>query len=592
MRRALAPLLLLLAGCPVPQRPPGPPSDQVHPTPLAGNQPVFGQTVQATRAVPPLSGGTLLLLADGRTAMAADPDRDRLSFVDVTEASVIAEVPLIDGDQPGRSVEDATGAVHVVLRGGGAVLSLRRDAGRFTISARRPICAAPRGIAYDRATDHLHVACAGGELVSLPAAGGEAVRTVMLPIDLRDVVVSDGVLYVSRFRSAEILRLDPQGAIGQRLSPPKFGASTPAVAWRMRAIPGGGLALVHQLDLEGPVQTSPGGYGGNGDCQRPVTTAITVFGPGGVTVTQVLPRATVPVDLAVSSDGGRGAVVAAGNAHLSGAFQLVGVEFGDLMSSATAPSPLGGCGGGTTDGLPQPQEQAVAAAMDATGAVLVQTRDPATLVLPSGRVVTLARDARADTGYSIFHSSANTATGIACASCHPEGGEDGHVWTFANLGPRRTQSLRGSPAPPYHWDGALHSLPALLDEVFSSRMSGPPLDAGEQAALGHFLSTIPPLPLALDETDAVARGRALFQDPLSGCATCHTAHQMADVGTGGTFKAPSLAGVRWRAPYLHDGCAPTLADRFGPCGGGDRHGVTSALGPTQIDDLVAYLQSL
>ena len=65
-----------------------------------------------------------------------------------------------------------------------------------------------------------------------------------------------------------------------------------------------------------------------------------------------------------------------------------------------------------------------------------------------------------------------------------------------------------------------------------------------------------------------------------------------DVGTGGKLQVPSLRGVSLRAPYMHDGCAPTLHDRFGACGGGDKHGVTSGLSPSQIDDLVAYLTTL
>jgi hypothetical protein len=56
---------------------------------------------------------------------------------------------------------------------------------------------------------------------------------------------------------------------------------------------------------------------------------------------------------------------------------------------------------------------------------------------------------------------------------------------------------------------------------------------------------------------------------------------------------PSLRGVSWRAPYMHDGCAPTLRDRFTPsCGGGDRHAVTSVLGEGDITDLIAYLDTL
>ena len=32
---------------------------------------------------------------------------------------------------------------------------------------------------------------------------------------------------------------------------------------------------------------------------------------------------------------------------------------------------------------------------------------------------------------------------VACATCHPEGAEDGHVWLFPGDGPRRTQTLLG-----------------------------------------------------------------------------------------------------------------------------------------------------
>ncbi|MBC8131533.1 MAG: cytochrome-c peroxidase, partial [Deltaproteobacteria bacterium] len=64
--------------------------------------------------------------------------------------------------------------------------------------------------------------------------------------------------------------------------------------------------------------------------------------------------------------------------------------------------------------------------------------------------------------------------------------------------------------------------------------------------------------------------------------------------TSAAFQVPSLRGVGWRAPFMHDGCSPTLAARFGNkyCDGGDAHGKTSQLTPAQIDDLVAFLESL
>jgi hypothetical protein len=49
--------------------------------------------------------------------------------------------------------------------------------------------------------------------------------------------------------------------------------------------------------------------------------------------------------------------------------------------------------------------------------------------------------------------------------------------------------------------------------------------------------------------------------------------------------------VGWRLPLLHDGCAQTIADRFGACATA-AHGLTSALLPQDVADLTAYLDTL
>jgi mono/diheme cytochrome c family protein len=130
-------------------------------------------------------------------------------------------------------------------------------------------------------------------------------------------------------------------------------------------------------------------------------------------------------------------------------------------------------------------------------------------------------------------------------------------------------------------------------------MSGPTLDEQQISDLGQWMDAQPALVAkAPADPQAVARGAQIFGDPNVGCASCHSGpqlsnHQLVDVGTGGPFKVPSLIAVGYRAPYLHDGCATTLRDRFGgTCGGGDQHGQTSQLDAGQIDDLIAYLESL
>src|SRR5262249_36168529 len=155
--------------------------------PLGGGpQPTIPTEVtKAATPVPPLSGGTLLMIGDG-AAVASDPERDQVYIVGLANRSVRATV-LQPGDQPGRLVQDAAGRPHVVVRRGGAVATI--DVTTGAVTARRAVCTAPRGIAYQATGDLLHVACAGGELVSLPAAGGAAARTLTLDRDLRDVVV-------------------------------------------------------------------------------------------------------------------------------------------------------------------------------------------------------------------------------------------------------------------------------------------------------------------------------------------------------------------------------------------------------------------
>src|SRR5262249_10299445 len=157
----------------------------------------------------------------------------------------------------------------------------------------------------------------------------------------------------------------------------------------------------------------------------------------------------------------------------------------------------------------------------------------------------------------------STKAGIACASCHPEGGDDGRVWQFTGIGPRRTQNLRGGvlSRAPFHWSGDLPTMADLVNVVFVGRMIGPSLSDSQVAALGLWLDAqpAPAAPAPIDPM-AAARGKATFEDATTGCTTCHngpqlSTHKLVDVGTGGTFKVPSLISVRYRAPYLHNGCA-------------------------------------
>ena len=651
--------------------------------------PSFGIGV-TTQTVPPLmaGGGTLRVLADGKTAVAADPDRDQLYVVDLGAKVLSGTIKLNANDEPGRLVADAAGHVHVALRGGGALVTI--DPVSLSVLARRSVCAAPRGVAYDPGSDLVHVACADGQLVSLPAAGGDAVRTLMLDRDLRDVVVDGARLRVSRFRTAEILTVEADGTVSGRLTPPAFRAQavrggqlfTAAVAYKMEEMPdGSGVMVLHQRGDVEPVQPVVGGYGGPDQCSGIVHPAVTSVSSDGMTVKSgpALAGMVLAVDMAISHDGNRVAFVDSGNSTnaMPGSTQpaltqvfvssvtattddTVGCEsdgthgpcpagFGPILldtgaagasgtgSSGTGSSapgssapgssapgstgtgaggssgmiPAGGGSGtagspGTTGcGMPDPSVptvvgQPIAVAFDGNDNVVVQSREPAMLALAGGVTITLSTVSRQDTGHLLFH--ANAGGNLACASCHAEGNDDGRTWNFACEGTRRTQSmqtgLRGT--EPFHWSGDERDFTAIMTDVFMGRMSGPFLPADQADSLLTWMDHQPrPLRTAPADPAAVTRGQAVFQSPTAACATCHagtgfTNAQTLDVGTGGMFQVPSLVGIGTRGPFMHNGCAQTLADRLtdASCGGGDKHGGTSLLSADQMSDLLAYLNSI
>jgi cytochrome c peroxidase len=233
------------------------------------------------------------------------------------------------------------------------------------------------------------------------------------------------------------------------------------------------------------------------------------------------------------------------------------------------------------------------------GSTLVaQTRNPVGLSLSNGRLIAFPVAARVDRGFSLFHRQAGAP--LACASCHAEGREDGRVWHFNPDGARRTQALNGGllRTAPFHWDGSLNDIGSLMNEVFVHRMGGHALSGDDVTSLAVWLDKLPAAkPSALVDAAAAERGKALFESVNVGCTVCHsgprfTNNATVDVGTGMKLQVPSLTGVSARGPWLHNGCAATLRDRFGPCGGGDQHGTTSQLSPSEIDDLVAYLKTL
>ena len=408
--------------------------------------------------------------------------------------------------------------------------------------------------------------------------------------------MTGGALSVTEFRSAQVLQLASDGSVASRSTlPVPDSAFAPHVAWRTVAGPQGATVSVYQEHSRSSLSTTTtGGYGdpacgptvaaGRAACSR---SRKLRGGRGEPHLRRRAPGRRGRLSRRVDRCGGR----ARERVH-------AGARRFSCRAERLRTGPLA---------FPDLAQVPIAVAFDANGDVLVQTRDPATLwvfgatpsdagAAPAPVAIPLSTITRCDTGHDIFHTHAGAP--IACASCHPEGGDDGHVWLLDGQS-RRTPSLRGTIAgtAPYHWPGDEADLPTLVNDVYTVRMSGQSLPTDEMAALTGWVQALPPPPRpSWVDAGAVTRGNALFDRADVGCSSCHSGAKLTnnatvDVGTGGAFQVPPLLGVGWRAPFLHDGCARTIADRFTTCAT-EGHGNISALSSTDLGDLGAYLDSL
>ncbi len=600
----------------------------------------------------PIIGGTLAVSPDGRLAVAADPDRNAVSIVDLASFFQRTRVELLPGDEPGRVVIDGPRHLaHVALRRAGAIATI--DLGNGQVLSRTAVCPAPRGTALDAPSDTLYVACADGQLVALSGEDRAERWRARLPVDLRDVVISGDELVLTRFKTAEAIRVTKQGLMVSTsqaggVQHQRAGAIhdfDAAVAWRAVAAPNGEVVMLHQRaqsDTVGPAPNldpatppSPVYYGGDTpsfNCNSIVHGAISAFDQSGqrVATSGPLADAVLPVDVAVSNDSIVIAVAGSGDPAAPRPF-MADARSGQTTPSATptftemihvSRASLSVEGEPTTVSCGSAQqifgnEQVTAVAFMPNGNLVYQTREPAALkvrtvtagVFGSQRTfgeplsVALGGDSVADTGHDLFHR--DSGAGIACASCHMEGGDDGRVWKFNAVGDRRTQAVHVGleDTAPFHWDGDVESLHALMSQVFVGRMGGVHQSEERLDTLSHWMFAVQaPAPIRAANDAAALRGEALFHSREVGCGNCHNGPKLTnngtvDVGTGELgqgFQVPSLVAIGYRAPFIHTGCAETLRARFDnpECGGGDAHGKTSQLDDEQLDDLVAYLETL
>ncbi len=204
-------------------------------------------------------------------------------------------------------------------------------------------------------------------------------------------------------------------------------------------------------------------------------------------------------------------------------------------------------------------------------------------------------------GRELFHRTNDgriTGDGIACASCHPEGGDDQVVWQTPE-GPRQTISLAGrlrAGTAPFGWTGRSLGLSEYIEST-CSRLGGSGLPERELDALVDYaVSLRAPALDAVDEAER-SRGKAVFF--ARGCASCHQkgtstdqhSHMFANPSEREPGRdTPTLVRVSQTAPYFFDGRYSTLEELLSDPS--NRMGETAQLSAEEQSALLVYLRSL
>lgn len=228
--------------------------------------------------------------------------------------------------------------------------------------------------------------------------------------------------------------------------------------------------------------------------------------------------------------------------------------------------------------------------------------------------LTDALDAEASAGRIMFHNATDSRISanatVACASCHPDGRNDGRTWLFV-FGPRNTPQLGGDilDTAPFHWPGDVTSVADLNRMTVLPFMGGSGLDPGSFEYVAKFIGTIRAAPSVVTVgglNERELRGEEIFNRTDTQCSTCHAGGHFTDniaydVNTKSNdsrftdisrFQTPVLHGLNRSGPYLHDGTQKTLEDLVENIVATDKMGKGSHLSLDEKADLVAYLKTL
>lgn len=231
-----------------------------------------------------------------------------------------------------------------------------------------------------------------------------------------------------------------------------------------------------------------------------------------------------------------------------------------------------------------------------------QNGDAVSIVLPDRQGL----PAEIALGRGLFHAAGRRTValdGRVCASCHPDGRDDGLTWQTQE-GPRQTPMLLGRLAndtAPFGWLGDKETLPSHFKRTIE-RLEGTGVKNQERDAIFAYVNSLSaPKIRQVRNDERIARGKTIFESTETGCSSCHLGEATTDGARHDVksaqefemdrkFETPSLRFIARSAPYFHDGRYGTLLDMVEGCDG--KMGTTKHLPEADKASLVAYLETL
>ena len=571
----------------------------------------------------------LALSADGSRLLVANQGTGTVALVDPKAGKLVAEVAT--GDKPAGVAVSKDGKRAVVAHWYGydvAVLDVRPDG--LKVSGRVEVGPEPRGVVLsgDGATAYVAVGASNevvrvdvkAKAVSGRLAVGREPRGLALTPDGRRLVVGDS-------RSGDLAVVDLGAWKVERTVPLESGSAN----LRQVAVdPEGKYAYVAHMRNRGMATTQNNIDLGWVLGQRVSRVALDGGSPFETVTLDVKGQAFADVHgLAIRPDG-KAIAIASGGTH-----ELIFLRDdepplpwqsnrsrdlipGELLKKdgRFRRTPVGGR---PTELAFAPDGATVFAANYLADAIQV-------VDFASGKVVkTIGLNAPKGTslvrrGEVLFHDATRSSNQwYSCNTCHSDGHTNGLDFDTLNDGwqdlstthlrsRKKVPTLRRvARTGPWTWHGWQKGLDDAMVESFTKSMQGKRPSGGDVEAIVAYIGTLdyPRNPFRDHDgglTPEAKRGEAIYRSSRGACASCHGGAELTDgkvhvvglEGPGDVYKGynpPSLRGAYDKYPYLHDGRAKTLRDVLtDPHNPEDLGG--EALSASEVDDLIAYLQSL